>query len=498
MSLVLNTNVASLNAQRNLTTSQSALNISLERLSSGLRINSAKDDAAGLAISNRMTTQINGLNQAARNANDGISLAQTAEGALAEITNNLQRIRELAVQSANATNSNSDRAALDAEVQQRLAEIDRISAQTNFNGQKVLDGSFGNAAFQVGANAGETITLSLSTSTRTNAIGSVATAASVDLSTLISAGTAAVTGSAATYTIDATNLIADYSGVGNDKTFTITDPGSNALTVTLNSDITSAADFLAAITGAAGYGSATFTAAAGTGNEIVITDSSNATGSFTVGGTNAALITDENVAGGTAAGVADVAEVPATSVTVNGDFSIQIGSTGAAVAVADGTYTTAQSLVDAINTALGSNGSVSLNTTTNVATLSASEAITVTGSQGLAVFTAGTYAPTGDLTTTNVLTVDAANTTMQQIDSALTAVNGLRSNFGAIQNRFESTIANIGTTVENLTASRSRIQDTDFAAETATLTKNQILQQAGTAMLAQANQLPQNILSLLR
>ncbi|HEY5763542.1 MAG TPA: flagellin, partial [Rhodocyclaceae bacterium] len=171
MPQVINTNIASLNSQRNLNTSQTALSQALQRLSSGLRINSAKDDAAGLAISERFTTQIRGLNQATRNANDGISLAQTAEGALGEINNNLQRIRELAVQSANATNSASDRQALDQEVQQRLAEIDRIAAQTSFNGQKVLDGTFGNAAFQVGANVGETISVNLTTSARTNAMG---------------------------------------------------------------------------------------------------------------------------------------------------------------------------------------------------------------------------------------------------------------------------------------------------------------------------------------
>ena len=173
MALVINTNVMSLNAQRNLSTSGSQLATSLQRLSSGLRINSAKDDAAGLAISSRMTTQINGLNQAARNANDGISLAQTTEGALQEVTNNLQRIRELAVQSANATNSDSDRAALDQEVQQRLAEVDRIATQTSFNGRKVLDGSFGNATFQVGANVGETISVGLDTSVKSADIGDI-------------------------------------------------------------------------------------------------------------------------------------------------------------------------------------------------------------------------------------------------------------------------------------------------------------------------------------
>src|SRR6056297_4036459 len=185
MAQVINTNILSLTAQRNLDQSQGALSTSLERLASGLRINSAKDDAAGLAISERFTTQIRGLNQAIRNANDGISLAQTGEGALAEITNNMQRIRELAVQSVNASNSSDDRIALNQEVSQRLAEIDRIAAQTSFNGRKILDGSFGDAAFQVGANVGETINLALETSMRRDAVGAVATAQSVDLDSLI-------------------------------------------------------------------------------------------------------------------------------------------------------------------------------------------------------------------------------------------------------------------------------------------------------------------------
>ena len=200
MAQTINTNVASLNAQRNLNRSQGLLNQSLERLSTGLRINSAKDDAAGLAISERFTTQIRGLNQAVRNASDGISLSQTAESALGELTNNLQRIRELAVQSVNATNSASDRAALDAEVTERLAEVDRIAKQTSFNGVKVLDGSFGTAAFQVGANVGETISVSLTTDVTAAAIGTINTAvgaAAVDASSVD-----AVTGGDVTLTFE--------------------------------------------------------------------------------------------------------------------------------------------------------------------------------------------------------------------------------------------------------------------------------------------------------
>src|SRR5262245_26444974 len=222
MALVINTNVMSLNAQRNLSTSGSQLATSLQRLSSGLRINSAKDDAAGLAISDRMTTQISGLNQAARNANDGISLAQTTEGALQEVTNNLQRIRELAVQSANATNSASDRNALDQEVQQRIAEIDRIAAQTSFNGRKVLDGTFGGATFQVGANVGETISLSLTSSVKASDIGKVATADSGDLGALFGAAYTGAEDISALDPTDATDFDAlgtvSYNGVSVDWT----------------------------------------------------------------------------------------------------------------------------------------------------------------------------------------------------------------------------------------------------------------------------------------
>src|SRR5690349_17466453 len=222
MALVINTNVMSLNAQRNLQTSGGQLATSLQRLSSGLRINSAKDDAAGLAISDRMTTQISGLNQAARNANDGISLAQTTEGALQEVTKNLQRIRELAVQSANATNSDSDRAALDQEVQQRIAEIDRIASQTSFNGRKVLDGSFRRATFQVGANGGETIRLQLDSSVQATPIGQVATTTSAAMTTQFVAGSAT------------TGVIADFdfSGAGS-ATFSV-----DGRSVTLSTDLT--------------------------------------------------------------------------------------------------------------------------------------------------------------------------------------------------------------------------------------------------------------------
>jgi flagellin len=387
MPQVINTNVMSLNAQRNLSTSGGALATALQRLSSGLRINSAKDDAAGLAIAERFTTQIRGLNQAARNANDGISLAQTGEGALAEITNNLQRIRELAVQAANSTNSASDREALNQEVEQRLAEIERVASQTSFNGQKILDGSFGTAAFQVGANAGQTISIGLNTSMKKDAIGQVAISTS---------------------TVDVT----DIDGDG--------DP-------------------------------------------------------------------------------ADAWSADAPLSIADDDFTIAVGD-GDAVQLT-GDYDTAQDLVDAINSKV--EGASAWVDADNHVVLASAEDLTVVLANDAATNLAGladttVAADTDFLTAVSVETAGDANETIVRVDAALTSVSSLRSTLGAIQNRFESTITNLTTAAENLTASRSRIQDADFAQETAALTRAQILQQAGTAILAQANAVPQNVLSLLR
>ncbi len=381
MAQSINTNVASLNAQRNLNRSQGLLNQSLERLSTGLRINSAKDDAAGLAISERFTTQIRGLNQAVRNASDGISLSQTTESALGELTNNLQRIRELAVQSVNATNSSSDRAALNAEVSERIAEIDRIAKQTNFNGVNVLDGSFGTASFQIGANVGDTISVALTTDVRADAIGTINTLAGTGF--------------------------ASDAGEGN-VTVTFTDAAAVAMgTVVLNEGST-VQETVDAINGANFEGVSAFV---------------NDGGQVQVIADQAVVITEVN----------------------------------------DGTSP------NNTNTS-GIDGTV----------------------------TAETLTATTRLSGTNVDTVTAANLAIARIDSALTDVNSLRGNLGAIQNRFESTIVNLQTVSENLSASRGRIQDADFAAETAALTKAQILQQAGVSVLAQANAQPQLALSLLQ
>ena len=496
MALVINTNVMSLNAQRNLSTSGSQLATSLQRLSSGLRINSAKDDAAGLAISDRMTTQISGLNQAARNANDGISLAQTTEGALQEVTNNLQRIRELAVQSANATNSSSDRNALDQEVQQRIAEIDRIASQTSFNGRKVLDGSFGGATFQVGANVGETISLALTSSVKATAIGQVATdTGTVDLSTLFQTGATAATAGTSTAAGAFTTAVAGASG----ETFSIVVDGVTAFSFTstaaaddvtaaeIDTGITAATTALNAagitVIGTAAGNDLQFERADGTDFDIVVTNGNTGT----AGGFASLAAGTTSVTSGTPA----VAGTPA-AYTV-GAFNIQVG-TATAVNVA-GNYANAQALADGINSQV--TGVYASIDSTNHLVLSSGEALTISGAGATATGNASA-ALGGSLNSQNVLSVNGANSTIQSIDAALTSVSTLRSTLGAIQNRFQSTINSLQGVSENLAASRSRILDTDFAAETAALTRAQILQQAGTAMVSQANQVPQNVLSLLR
>ena len=384
MSSVINTNVASLNAQRNLTASQGSLNTSLQRLSSGLRINSAKDDAAGLAIADRFTSQIRGLDVASRNANDGISLAQTAEGALGEVTSNLQRVRELAVQAANATNSASDRAALGTEATQLLAEVDRVANQTKFNGVSLLDGSFTSAVFQVGANAGETISISSLVDSTTAALGSVTSASGQSSAvTTISALTAPAAGS---LVINGTDVSGDIGSAGTtqERVGKVVDAINKYSTTTgVNAAFDSASNRIVLSSGA----------------DIVVT------------GTDDGTATGFNVA--------------------------------------------------------GNDGDATASTTTGLSSLSLNS-------------------------------YSGASLAIQQIDSALGQINSARATLGAVQNRFSSVVANIASTHENLSASRSRIQDADFAKETANLTRGQILQQAGTAMLAQANQLPNNVLSLLR
>jgi flagellin len=475
MPQVINTNVMSLNAQRNLTTSGSQLATSLQRLSSGLRINSAKDDAAGMAIVERFTSQIRGLNQAARNANDGISLAQTAEGALSEVSNNLQRIRELAVQSLNATNSGTDREAIDAEVQQLKSEIDRVASQTTFNGVKLLDGTFSSQSFQVGANAGETIEVSSIASARTSSLGQSysATINGTAVTGAVAAGDLLING----YAVNASSGYADTNGRTADSAYAIA----------------------RAINGSSGHGvtaTANATVAAGTTTGTTAGD-----GTITINGVTTSAVT---LGAGAAANRTAVMQAindisAATGVTATDDgtgidltaadgrnINISVTQTG-------GTFTLANAGLNATAT---TRGTVSLTTTSTAG-------ITLSGNtETNAGFTDGqtqAAALTGvSLANVNVTSVSGANSTLATVDAALATISSSRAALGAYQNRFTSAIANISTTAENLTSSRSRVQDADFAAETANLTRAQILQQAGTAIVAQANSVPQNVLSLLR
>jgi flagellin len=512
MALVINTNVQSLNAQRNLSTSQTSMATALQRLSSGLRINSAKDDAAGLAISDRFTTQIRGLNQAVRNSSDGISLAQTAESALGELTNNLQRIRELAVQSANATNSTSDRAALDLEVQQRLAEIDRIASQTSFNGQKVLDGTFGTANFQVGANAGETISVSLSQGVRTSQIGQIArqtSAAEVTVAALSGSGTIAV-GTNAAVTIGAS-----VQGASNGQTVGSAYAKARAINGSsvpgLSASASNNVEFTVGVTtttGTTGTPVATSTYSLRINGTDVFAAFSQATGATLTGQQiTDAINTQSSVTGVTASLTGTdlrLSAVDGRDIIVGQEHGT--GSAGGIVAGAGGS-TTVNGVVfrdGTFDAAVANATAFSVDTDAvngGLVTLTAPENIVLTGDGTILGFAQTGFTIAKDTTTLASLDVKSvvnANNTIQRVDAALTAVSNLRSTFGAVQNRFESTISNLAAVSENLEASRSRILDADFAAETATLTRAQILQQAGIAILAQANAAPQSVLALLQ
>ncbi|MGO4702158.1 flagellin N-terminal helical domain-containing protein [Dyella sp. 2RAB6] len=378
MIMSLNTNINALIARHNLGMAESKYSTASERLASGLRINSAKDDAAGLAIATRFTTQINGLNTAVRNANDGISMAKTTESALKEVTGNLQRIRELAVQSVSGSNSASDRAALDKEVQQRLAEVTRIAQQTNFNGTKVLDGSAGSVAFQVGANVGETISVDFSVGMRANQIGRLEAAS-------VTAG-----GTAPTYPLT----------LAADQTVKI---GTASIVLKKDASFKNAGELVAALN--AGFGNASVNAQA----------SVDSTGKLTVSAANAA-------------GAIDVS-----------------GATVLGFAAADKAKADDKHLSDI-----------------------------------------------------SIVTSDGANDAIRRIDSALQSMSDLRSNLGAVQNRFESTVANLKSISQNLSSSRSQIQDADFAAETAAKASADTLRQSGVSVLAQANTSQQLVLKLLQ
>ncbi|WQN26871.1 flagellin [Stutzerimonas stutzeri] len=507
MALTVNTNIASLNTQRNLSNSSNALATSMQRLSTGSRINSAKDDAAGLQISNRMTSQINGLGVAVRNANDGISIAQTAEGALQQSTNILQRMRDLSLQSANGTNDDNDRKALQKEVSALQSELTRIADTTTFGGRKVLDGSFKSVEFQVGSNARETISMSVLAADSKN-LGSY---------TAISEGTK--TGLAATAAATTESGIIGVAA----NTITITGPegqkalgqvGTGAGTDDTNVSAKAYADAINAIKGDTGVSATATTSAELSGLTAA------GTVEFTLKGANAspvtikAVISDKtdltslaNVINAQTASTGIVAETEkgtgALKLTNKEGHNIDIAgfdikdAVGASVAGAgasvagfkqDGTKTTAASLT----TAAGAT------TVSGNFKLSASSGFTISGAPATAFKTATVTSTMSSVSEIDISKAEGAQNAIEIIDGALSQIDSARSSLGAVQNRFENTIANLQNVQENVSAARGRIQDTDFAAETANLSKNQILQQAGTAILAQAKQLPQAVLSLLQ
>ncbi|QJD89372.1 flagellin [Duganella dendranthematis] len=516
MAQVINTNVASLNSQRNLSSSQASLQTSLQRLSSGLRINSAKDDAAGLAISDRFSAQIRGNTTAARNANDGISLAQTAEGGLSTAGDLLQRIRELAVQSANGTNSASDRQSIQGEVASLSQELDRVANTTQFNGQNVLDGSLTSAQFQVGANSGQTINVGILSAKATD-IGNNTLQADYGDAATTGAADAAVAGTV--NNIKGTQTLNITSGNGISTTVNIANDGDSAKKVAANvnalsgkSGVTATATTSATLAGV-GNGSVQFKLR---GDNSTEADPNSAAVTISAQVKNndlsslaQAINAQSGTTGITAAIELDSSGAKQLKMTNASGSDIQLENVNTAPAAGTTDALAAANLLGTDKPGSGAAGTgaatgapipVTAGLSATVGghlSFSSDSGFTITDS-GSGILTGTAGSDLQSVAKIDVSTVDGANAAMKTIDSALAQVDSNRAALGAIQNRFTSTISNLNTTTENLTASRSRIQDTDFAAETANLTRGQILQQAGTAMLAQANSLPNGVLSLLR
>ncbi|GIX22684.1 MAG: flagellin [Gammaproteobacteria bacterium] len=507
MPQVINTNIASLNAQRNLNRTQDALQTALQRLSSGLRINSARDDAAGLAISERFTAQIRGLNQAVRNANDGVSLAQTAEGALAEVSNLLQRMRELAIQSANSTNSASDRAALNAEVNQLKAEVDRIANTTEFNGLKLLDGTFTSQSFQVGANENQTISVSVAGATSSHLANYTLDAVNATADQGSASTTNPGTGLPANNTVAAQTLTISgklgsdtVSVAQGDSAFTI---AAKVNAVEANTGVTATAFNKAILSGLSADGTVTLTL--GSGGSTATVSAAVTTGDLS------ALATEINNRSGTTGITATVSGGTLTLEQAEGKdirienfthstdgATIQVSAVNAAGAAVDtetlsdddggGASPDTDSIIVTGYVSFNSNNSFSVSSdvdNTSGSILNVAADTSVGSTQEL-------------LSSVDISTVDGANDALNILDAALQTIANIRADLGAIQNRFQATIANLQATSENLAAARSRIMDADFAAETANLTRAQILQQAGISILAQANVSQQAVLALLQ
>ena len=556
MAMVINTNVSALNAQNNLSKTQNSLSTSLQRLSSGLRINSAKDDAAGLAITNRMSAQITGLNQAVRNANDGISVAQTAEGAMDEVTTILQRMRELAVQAANDSNTADDRASIQLEIDQQVAELDRIADTTTFNNKKILDGTAGKMSFQVGANSNQTIAVEM-VNVKSNALGSQAgitqsTGGSISLSNgAADAGTRGM-GEATTSatSVAATDMVITVDGMGS-VDIAATQFGGAVTAVTNTSELKDVndADYGQGIAkqvadrinsiremgmedtteGVEGtylqnvYASAktTFQAsdlvAADTAGAIAIAAEdayvgagSIANGELNINGVDIGAVefSEKDASGSLTTAINAKSDITGVTASINDSGELILTAEDGRDIVINVDSTNNTSIADTLF-AGGSDTTIAANTditdlrVTGQVTVTAMDTITVTGTTAETGFatadmTENNVQAVGTIANADVTTVEGANNLIDSVDSALKQVDNMRAKLGAIQNRFESTINNLTSISENVSASRSRTLDADFASETANLTKSQILQQAGVAMLSQANQLPQAALTLLQ
>ncbi len=500
----INTNAYSLNAQRNLNTSQSSLATSLQRLSSGLRINSARDDAAGLAISDRLTSQIRGLNQAVRNANDGISLAQVAEGALQESTNILQRMRELSIQSANGSNSDSDRQALQAEVSQLQAELTRIADTTAFGGRKLFDGTFGQAQFQVGAEANQTIAFALKdtdatqigvyradldSATANSGLGrAIAAAANTAGANSVAAGTLDITGEgSATVNVAAASSAREVASLVNAESST-TGVTADARTVAQLGNVTTAGNLSFTLTADSGS----------TTNSVTISATVTSTSDLT------ALANAINAESGST-GIQATIDNSGASISLiseaGDDILIEgfVNSGGGNMTVTSRNYDNTTSGDAILLTGDGAAASTDSTRVIGEVQLSSTNAFSVTASD--ASLNDVTTAETGSLASAadvDISTVAGSQSAIGIIDGALNQIDSLRADLGAVQNRLASTISNLQNVAENVSSARSQIRDADFAKETAELTRNQILQQAGIAMLSQANAQPQNVLSLLQ
>ncbi|MBI1194592.1 MAG: flagellin [Gammaproteobacteria bacterium] len=483
MPQIINTNIASLTAQRNLNRTQNEMSTALTRLSSGLRINSAKDDAAGLGIAERMSSQVRGLNQSIRNANDAVSLSQTAEGALSTASGILQRIRELAVQSANATNSDSDRLTLNSEVSQLVSELDRVAQTTEFNGTKLLDGTFGTAAFQVGANEGQTIIASTG-NFRTNQYGNYRVTG-----TAASASTAAASGSETSRAATAQALTINGS-LGTATVTPVTNSSAKAVAEqvnaqTNNTGVTATAetsiDLSVAATGA-------YQLSIVSDNTTAQSISFNVTATSGASGLSSAIKAFNDASSKT--GVTAELNSAGTGITLTNstgnDIIVRDGTTANAGAVTVGTATLAADSV--------ANGTL----VTGQVLFNSDKSFSVNEATGGHFASVSNTSALQAVSTLDVSTLTNANAALSIVDSAITNIVAQRASFGALQNRLESTISNLSVTSENLAAARSRIQDADFASETAAMTRAQILQQAGVSIVQQANSLPQLALSLLR